>query len=289
MFEMLCAIPSPCGGEDIAKKYIMQKFPEAKEDALGNLVLKKGGNGKKIMLFASLDEDAAVAMEIENNGKKVHFAHLGKKKVFPGQSVSFGGYTGIVCSDGDNPEKNQYITLVDCKEGIEKGRCGVFEADAEGDLSDENSTYLAKNAANRAAISAMLKDFSTENEVYLVFGVQSNHRDKGLVSAIETINPDEVILFEETEREKFSIKLFGKGYSAGGEVSAKVEEVFSKCGIDFEKTADAKADTKGIALPSGISCVVGIPVVFSDFIRQGISVKTIYDLEKFIKCYLEEF
>lgn len=289
MFEMLCAIPSPCGGEDIAKKYIMQKFPEAKEDALGNLVLKKGENGKKIMLFASLDEDTAVAMEIEQNGKKVHFAHLGNKKIYPGQSVSFGGYTGVVCADGDNPEKNQYIILVDCKDGIEKGRFGVFEADAEGDLTDENGTYMAKNVANRATISAMLKDFSTTNEVYLVFGVQSNHRDKGLVSAIETINPDEVILFEETSSEKFSLKLFGKGYTAGGEISAKVEEAFSKCGIEFEKTADAKEETKGIALPSGISCVVGVPVMFSDFIRQGISVKTIYDLEKFVKCYLEDF
>ena len=289
MFEMLCAIPSPCGGEDIAKKYIMQKFPEAKEDALGNLVLKKGENGKKIMLFASLDEDTAVAMEIEQNGKKVHFAHLGNKKIYPGQSVSFGGYIGVVCADGDNPEKNQYITLVDCKDGIEKGRFGVFEADAEGDLTDENETYMAKNVANRAAISAMLKDFSTTNEVYLVLGVQSNHRDKGLVSAIETINPDEVILFEETSSEKFSLKLFGKGYTAGGEISAKVEEAFSKCGIEFEKTADAKEETKGIALPSGISCVVGVPVMFSDFIRQGISVKTIYDLEKIVKCYLEDF
>ncbi|MBQ7039285.1 MAG: hypothetical protein IJN39_01840 [Clostridia bacterium] len=287
MFEMLCAIPSPTGGEDIVKKYIMQKYPECKEDALGNLVLKKGEGGKKIMLFASLDEDAAVAMDVE--GDKVNFAHLGSKKVYPGQAVSFGGYTGVVCSDDENPEKNQYIKLIDCKEGIEQGRCGVFEGESEGDLSDENGTYLAKNAANRAVISAMLKEFSSENEVYLVFGVQSNHRDKGLVSAIETINPDEVILFEETDSEKFEIKLFGKGYSASAKVSGKAEETFEKCGIEFEKTADAKKETKGAVLPAGISCVVGIPVKFSQFVRQGIAVKTITDLEKFVKCYLEEF
>jgi len=287
MFEMLCAIPSPCGGEDIVKKYIMQKCPGFVEDALGNLVQKTGGEGKKIMLFASLDEDAAVAMDID--GDKVHFAHLGSKKIYPGQAVSFGGYTGIVCSEGDNPEKNQYIRLVDCKEGIEQGRCGVFEGEPEGDLSDENGTYLAKNAANRAAISALLKEFSTENEVYIVLGVQSNHRDKGLVSAIETINPDEVVVFEETNGDKFEINLFGKGYTASDTVASKLEEAFAKCGIEFEKTADAKKETKGAVLPVGISCTVGIPVMFSEFVRQGISVKTISDLEKFVKCYLEEF
>lgn len=287
MFEMLCAIPSPCGGEDIAKKYIMQKFPECTEDAFGNLVLKKGSGGKKIMLFASLDEDAAVAMEV-NDTKKVHFAHLGNRKVYPGAGVSFGGYTGIVCGDGDDPEKNQYISLVDCSEGIEQGRCGVFEGESEGDLSDENSTYLAKNAADRAAISAMLQELSVKNEVYLVFGVQTNHQNKGLISAIETINPDEVILFEETESEKFSVKLFGKGYSASEAVVAKVEEAFGKCEIEYEKTADAKAETKGAVLPFGISCVVGIPVTFGKFIRQGILVKTISDLKRFIKCYLED-
>lgn len=287
MFEMLCAIPSPCGGEDIAKKYIMQKYPECKEDALGNLVLKKGEGKKKIMLFAALDEDSAVAMDI--NGDKIHFAHLGNKKIYPGQAVSFGGYRGIVCADGDNPEENQYIKLVDCKEGIERGRFGVFEGESEGDLSDENGTFMAKNAANRAAISAMLKELSCDDEVYLVFGVQSKHRDKGLISAVETINPDEVILFEETEGEKFNIKLLGKGYSASEEVSAKVEEAFEKCGIEFEKTADAKKVTRGALLPANISCVVGIPVMFSNFVRQGISVKTVFDLEKFVKCYLEEF
>ena len=54
MFEMLCAIPSPCGGEDIVKKYIMQKYPECKEDALGNLVLKKGEGGKRLCFLHRL-------------------------------------------------------------------------------------------------------------------------------------------------------------------------------------------------------------------------------------------
>lgn len=289
MFEMLCAIPSPCGGEDIVKKYITQKFPECIEDDLGNLVLKKGGNGRKIMLFAALDEDSAIVTDVTDNGEKVHFAHLGNKKIYPGQAVSFGGYTGVLCAEGDDPVKNQYIRLIDCTDGIEQGRCGVFQGENEGDLSDENSTYMAKNAVNRAVISAVLKEFSTENEVYLVFGVQSNHRDKGLISAIETINPDEVILFEETESEKFSIKLLGKGYTAGEKVSEKVENAFLKCGIEFEKTADAKKETRGAVLPIGYGCVVGVPAMFCDFIRQGIKVKTISELEKFVKCYLEDF
>lgn len=286
MLEMLCAIPSPCGGEEIAKKYIMQKHPECYEDSFGNLIRKIGSGDKKILIYSALDEDGAVALNVV--GDKVSFAHLGSRKIYPGQAVSFGGYNGFVCADGENPSENQYIKLVDCADGIDVGRVGTFEDDFEGDIENENETLLGKNVASRAAISAFLQTDTAKYEVYFVCGVQTNNKSKGLSAAISNINPDEVLVFEETDKEKFVIKLLGAGYACGKEQEKKAEAVFEKVKIEFEKTADTKEYTIASVTPWGKTCVIGIPVTFSDFIRQGIKGKTVKDLTKFIKTYAEE-
>ena len=265
----------------------MQKFPDVKEDEFGNLVRKVGSGGKKIMVYASLDEDSAVLMELSED--KAYFKHLGTRKIYPGQSVSFGGYTGIVCADSEKAEENQYIKLIDCEDGIEIGRCGVFEAEFEGDTENENATLLGKNIAMRSAISAMLCDFDVkENEFYFVFGVQSNHQNKGLLSAISTIKPDEVLVFEETDNKKFALKLMTKGFSLSEEKQSKAQSLFEKCEIEYEQTACGKEKSQGEILPFGKSTVIGIPVTFKDFIRQGIKTKTVKDIKKLIKCYVED-
>lgn len=281
MLEMLCALPCPCGEEEITKKYIMQKHPECKTDDFGNLIRTIGKGDKKILVYASLDEDSLVAMEIK--GSKVYFSHLGKRKIYPGQTVSFGGYTGVLQGEGED----KYIELIDSEDGIEVGRCGVLEGEFEGDINNEKSTLLGKNIAQRTAISAMLSIENSSCEVDFVFGVQSNHRNKGLSATVNTLDADEVLIFEETNEESFTLKVLGKGYCASQSLLSKAEEILNELNIPFVKTADSKEQTLGETAPWGKSLVVGIPVKFSDLIRQAIKSKTVKDVNKFIEKFVE--
>lgn len=286
MLEMLCALPAPCGGEEIAKKYIMQKFPQFKEDKIGNLVARYPGEGKTVMLYAALDEDAAVVMDVQDN-KKVFFAHLGKRKVYPGMQVSFGGYTGFVCADGENPEENQYILMTETAEGLQAGRNGVFEGNFEGETDSPENVLLGKNIAARAAISAFLSDFESDFNVYIVLGVQSNHGNKGLSAAAKEIRADRVLIFEETKGEKMTVKSLASGYAASNAAESELCSAFEKAGIPYEISADSGEKSAGAATPWGGTGVIGIPVLFPDFMRQGIRVKTAEEIQKFVKTYLE--
>ncbi len=281
MLDMLCALPCPCGEEDITKKYIIKKYPECKTDAFGNLIREIGEGDKKIMIYSSLDEDTATALSVKEN--KVYFAHLGKRKIYPGQSVSFGGYTGIVQEEGDD----KYIELIDCEDGIEVGRCGVFEGNFEGSFDNENNTLLGKNIAQRTATSAMLEIENASTKATFGFGVQSNHKNKGLSALVNTIEADEYLAFEETDKDEITLKVLGQGYSGAEDLIGKAEQVLAELDIPFIKTADNKEQTLGSVLPWGKSLVVGIPVKFKDCIRQGIKVKTVQNIKKFIEKFVE--
>ena len=281
MLDMLCALPCPCGEEDITKKYIMKKYPDCKTDELGNLIREIGEGNKKIFVYSALDEDTFTALSVKEN--KVYFAHLGKRKIYPGQTVSFGGYTGVIQEEGDD----KYIELIDCEDGIEIGRCGVFEGDFEGDLENENSTLLGKNIASRTATSAMLGTENASAKTILAFGVQSNHKNKGLSALINTIEADEYLAFEESDSEEITLKVLGRGYSGAEDLILKAEEILNKSEIPFVKTADNKENTLGAVLPWGKSLVIGIPVKFKDCIRQGIKVKTVQNIRKFVEKFVE--
>jgi len=48
LIDMISAIPSPSGNEEIIKKFLKKLINvETYEDSIGNLVVHKSGNGKK--------------------------------------------------------------------------------------------------------------------------------------------------------------------------------------------------------------------------------------------------
>lgn len=281
LLQMLCALPAPCGDEGIAKKYITMKYPDFKEDAFGNLVYRNNGKGELTMLYASLDEDAVLAMEIKD--EKVYFAHIGNRKIYPSMAVSFGGYTGILCGEGEN----QYLHMTDMEEVIEQGRSGVFDGEFEGETDKDGNLLLGKNIANRAAIAALLIAEKTNKNICVVLGVKSNHTTTGLEAAIETIKPDKTIIFEETQKDKFAIKMLGEGFGASEETTEKLASVLEKADVAFERTADNTEKTMGAKSGWGNTAVLGIPTLFTEFIRQGIRVKTAKDLSKIVNTILE--
>ncbi len=265
MLEILSALNSPCGGEEHIKKYIKTKLPDAYEDDLGNLIFRKKGGEKKLMVYCALDEDAIVVMSQKD--KKVNFAHVGDKKIYPGAAVSFGGYKGVVCSDNkDKPQEDMYIKLIGNVE-IENGTIGVLEGEY---YSEENFAFM-KEAASRVAASAMIEcaDSETVYDTCFVFGVMGKKSSRGLVAAVREIKPDKTLVFEQTEKENLTVKLLATGYVCNKELAEEfleIEPTLEKEVNSEEKSSAAFAESENVVC-------IGVPVKYPDNIRQEINLE----------------
>lgn len=282
LLQMLCALPAPCGNEGIVKKYITMKYPMVTEDAFGNLVYKTKGDGPLTMLYVSLDEDAFLAME--GSGNKMYFSQLGRHRLYPSMTVSFGGYTGVFCEEGNQ----KYLYMADGADSVAPGRAGVADGEFEGETDKDENLLLGKNIANRAAIAALLTaDIQNEN-ICVVFGVKSNHSTTGLAAAVELLKPAKTLIFEETRNENFAVKIVGEGFGASEDMALRLEAALQKADVSYVRTADNTEKTLGGKAPWNTTAVLGIPILFADYMRQGIRVKTVKALKKIVQAYLEE-
>ena len=283
MLDMLCSFPSPCGNEEVLKRYIMKKYPaDWYEDSIGNLIFHKNGTKEKVMLYVSIDEDGFLVME--KTDKQVFFAHLGNKKIFPGTNITFGGYKGVVCSSDENSDNSQqYIKLI-ADYDIKQGYNGV--ADFEY-YEDEGIAYT-KEAANRISLNAILEliDIETEYDLYFVLGVQSNKGYKGAITAVNSIKPDIILAFEQTTLNEISYKVTANGFMINPAAKEVVEELSGK--VDFSVLPEINKECKSSAayLKSPITVVFGIPVEFSEDLRQTVKIEYKDKIKMIIKNIL---
>ena len=83
MLDMLCMIDAPTSCEKSILKFIQTRLScDFEYDAIGNLVAHKKGEGKKLMFYTSVDEDAFVVMTKDK--RNVQFSHKGEKTLKKG-------------------------------------------------------------------------------------------------------------------------------------------------------------------------------------------------------------
>jgi putative aminopeptidase FrvX len=282
---MLCAIPSPCGAEELIKKYIVKKTGcEWYEDGIGNLILHFGSGSKKLMVYAPVDEDSVVVMSKEKN--TVHFSHLGKTKLYPGMIVNFAGYKGVICSDDKNPGEGQYIKML-TENNVDVGTSGVLD----GEFYEEDDVIFAKHAAEKSAVSAMLECAGTDTlyDVYFVFGVQGSNGHKGAIAASGSINPDIALAFENTEKKDgnaIALKLLTSAYVCNENMKNKIAEIFEDEKLDLRFTVDAEEKSCGDLLRCANSAVIGLPAEFCNAPCQAVDKELPGDVTKIIKKLL---
>lgn len=257
MLDMLCMIDAPTSCEKSILKFIQTRLScDFEYDAVGNLIAHKNGDGKKIMFYTSVDEDAFVVMTKDK--RKVNFSHKGNKKLNKGDILSFDGFRAVAEDEKSCKTLKEYE--------LNTADVGCFYAPSY----EDEGVLLSKEAASKLAISAMCEATNIENkyDVYFVFGVKSKMRNTGLVASIEKIKPDELVIFEETEKEKLCFKLLAKGFSGNREMCEKITEKYGlEISIDSEElSAGTSANCEKIA-------VIGIPVENKDLPLQRSEVK----------------
>lgn len=274
---MLSSIPAPSGNEEIFKKFLKKIIKtETYEDSLGNLIVHKKSDGKKIMVICGMDEDSLVVLSQDKD--KLYFNHIGDKNLFPGTSVSVGGVEGYIFSDNEEkPLDHQYIKLTSC-EDIEVGVSGIVSSEYF-----DNDEYIKGNRIGRiCVINEMVNlanNYDGDYDLYIVFEVQSLFNHKGAIVASNDIWPEYIIAFEEIEHsdDRVSLVKASKGYVS----SNFTQSFFEKANL--ESYVDIKMPTTATFIKNSDIAVLGVPVKFSKCASSYIFKDTKEQISKIFK------
>lgn len=205
---------SPSGREKNVREMIINEIKdcadEIKVDALGNLIARKKGNGKKILFSAHMDQIGLIITHVDEKGF-LRFSNVGglhAKELIGLRMVFDNGLEGVVCSEEiDDKEKVEMKKLfLDVasinkdfvKNNFKVGDMCVFKSE----FYETEDSVICKAADDRIGcyilIEALKSHPVTENDVYYVFSVQEEVGTRGAKTAGYSVNPDLAIALDVT-------------------------------------------------------------------------------------------
>lgn len=205
---------SPSGREknmsSMISEQIKEYVDEIKIDALGNLVARKIGNGKKILFSAHMDSIGLIITHVDKKGF-LRFSNVGgvdAKEILGMRVVFSNGYEGIVCCEEikENEKLKMSKLFIDVAsvneefvlENFNVGDMCVFKSE----YYETESCVMCRAADDRIGcyilVEAIKKHPLTDNDVYYVFSVQEEVGTRGAKTAGYSINPDIAIAIDVT-------------------------------------------------------------------------------------------
>ncbi len=216
LLKKLTQTYSPSGSEkkisDVIKKEVLPFADEVYEDNLGNLIARKKGNGKKILLSAHMDEIGLLVNYIEDNGF-LRFSQIGGVMPYCAlyQSVVFeNGAKGIVAYEEKVNLKKEfdlskmYIdigakNLEEAKKMVSIGDSAVFC----GEFYNNGDIVTSKAMDNRVGVYVLIEVIkgikNSKNDLYFVFSTQEELGCRGARAAANSICPDVALAVDVTD------------------------------------------------------------------------------------------
>lgn len=207
LLKKLTQTYGPSGNEEriceLIKSEVEGFADEIYNDNLGNLIVRKKGSGKKIMLSAHMDEIGIMVTYIEENGF-LRFAAVGGVPLYCSlyQTVEFAdGTKGVVGYEEKINLKTElditkmYIDIgassrKEAEETVNIGDCAVFC----GSFTKCGKNISSKAMDNRAGVYVLirvLKSLSARiNDLYFVFSAQEEIGLRGAKAAANALLPD---------------------------------------------------------------------------------------------------
>ena len=248
-------IPSVAGHEADMVNALGSKlggiFQDVRTDSIGNLIMHRGGNGKKLLLCAPID-DFGVIVTYGENGKIVLGA-LGNtsESGFSSRRVGFfNGSCGVLMSDSkDESDISKYRVFFG--EQSDKSfsmpapsECGYFCPEFN-ELGTEYVTGRGiKSKLGAALLTALiLEDFNGNGlfancDITLIFYVQSKLDTKGITAASFGICADLAVIFDYFDAPSesllgggLSLLLTSKRYVCPPEITAELQGLISEKSI----------------------------------------------------------
>lgn len=213
--EKLTQSFSPSGREeeicDIIFEEIKDYADSVYKDTLGNLIVRKEGNGKKIMFSAHTDEIGIMITYIDDKGF-LRFSPIGWVDPFYAlyQRVKFqSGITGVISYEEktdaikDIKMKNLFIDIgAKDKEEAQKMVSIGDTAQFVGDFVINGDRVMSKTLDNRAGVYVLteaIKRIKSNNDLYFVFTSQEEVGLRGAKTSTFDIFPDFAIAVDVTD------------------------------------------------------------------------------------------
>lgn len=207
LIEKLVSAYGPSGFEDSVREIIRPEVEayadEIRVDALGNLIVRKkgDGSGRRVMVAAHMDEIGVMVTHVTREGF-LRFTNIGG--VYPhtlmGSRVRFAdGTTGVIYSEKledrgkVHPLDKHYIDVG--ASSREQAHIAVGAAAAfVGPFQQRGDHYIAKSLDDRIgcaiAIAALRELKATPHDLYMVFSVQEEVGTRGAQAAANAIEPE---------------------------------------------------------------------------------------------------
>ncbi|WP_077367594.1 M42 family metallopeptidase [Anaerosalibacter sp. Marseille-P3206] len=214
LLKNLLSIYSPSGNENNVREFIKSEIKdyvdEIEVDALGNLIARKKGNGKKIMIAAHMDQIGLMVTHIDDKGF-LRFTNVGGISPFVSLSQKVVFENGVVGIIGSEPVEdmnklnleNMYIDIgVFSKEEAEAkiniGDICVYKTEYDENENVVSSKCLDDRVGCFVAIETIKKIKDNINDLYFVFTVQEEVGLRGAKTSAYRINPDMGIALDVT-------------------------------------------------------------------------------------------
>lgn len=176
-------------------------------DALGNLIVRKKGQGKKIMIACHMDEVGVIVTHINDQGY-LSFSPVGgvKSKELIAKRVIFEqGQAGVICQEMKSDEKEIGKLFIDIgATSEEEARTMVKEGDMAvfvGEFQETKQTILSKSLDDRVGCfiaMEVLKQIKSQDDLFFVFTVQEEVGARGAKPAAYAIEPDLSLIVDAT-------------------------------------------------------------------------------------------
>lgn len=214
LLKELVGVYGPTSNEKLIREYIISEIKDFVDetfvDALGNLIARKKGNGKKVMISAHMDQIGLMVIDIDEKGF-LRFTNVGgiSPVISLSQQVVFeNGTIGVVYSEPvDDISKlkleNMYIDIgAFSKEEAEKkvsiGDICIYKLEYVENENVVFTPYLDDRVGCFIAIEALKSIKNPVNDLYFVFSVQEEVGLRGAKTAAYRINPDVGIALDVT-------------------------------------------------------------------------------------------
>lgn len=234
----------PSGNEEKIRELIKEEIKDyvdsTEVDALGNLIGRKKGKGKKIMISAHMDQIGFIITDIDKEGF-LRFGNIGgiSPKVSLSQRVIFNNGT-IGAIDAEPIEGKDKLSLdkmyidigakdkQDAEKQVSIGDMCIYYSDFSENDNVVFTPYLDDRVGCFVAIEALKNIENTDNDLYFVFSVQEEVGLRGAKTAAYGIDPDLGIAIDVTTHgDTPKAKLFAVSLHKGAAIKVKDNSVIA--------------------------------------------------------------
>lgn len=314
----------PSGREDQVREAIAaiagEYIDDVTTDALGNLICRKKGNGKKVLFAAHMDSIGVVATYIDEKGF-IRFSQVGG--LFKGDLINImvrfaNGTRGVISYEEKTPFKdltldNLFIDIgakdrADAEKQVQVGDFAVFEAPRFEQNGVLCGPYLDNRIGCVTLLRAMEQVGETDNDLYFVFTAQEEVGLRGAGAAAFVVQPDVAIAVDVTDTGDLperktpmavdmgkgpAVKVMDRSVICTPAVCAALEQAAADCGVATQREILQFGGTDTAALQktrAGVQAgAVSIPTRYIHSPSEMCAVSDVEDAAKMLARFAMDF